>query len=212
MPLYRNRIFPTDTDQATSTETEYRTHYLSPRREDYIPHVALPKIGTNRLPSRSRSFVSFDIDPNYMSKTSEYGLGFTNHRPKRPYCFHAQPTHIFDPLPTPSTPMSSLPQIKSSEYQDRFINLRTPRITNDFSSSHITSQSNTPYGTTSRKERMTRSQYFHELITESDRSNGGQRYVGNSEQRTAFQWPSPAPKDTSHIYQSTAREFLHMRN
>jgi hypothetical protein len=40
-----------------------------------------------------------------------------------------------------------------------------------------------------KKERMTRSKYFHELIMDIDKFNGGQRYVGNSQSRTAFQWP-----------------------
>ncbi|UJR21887.1 hypothetical protein I4U23_024959 [Adineta vaga] len=192
--------------------TEYRTRYLSPRREDYIPHVALPKIGTNRLPSRSRSFVSYDVDPDYISKTSEYGLCFPNHRPKRPYVFHEQPTHIFDPLPTPNSSRSesnSSSPMKFSEYQERFATYRSSLPMKDSIPSYMTSQSsNFPLGTTSRKERMTRSQYFHELIAESDQSNGGQRYVGNSEQRIAFQWPTNVQRDTSHIYRPTVREFI----
>ncbi len=74
---------------------------MSPRREDYIPSVVLPKIGSTRPVSRSRSFLSLDVDPNLTSTTSEYRLHFPNHHPQRPYVFHAQLSRIFDYVPTP---------------------------------------------------------------------------------------------------------------
>jgi hypothetical protein len=135
-----------------------------------------------------------------MSKTSEYRLGFLNHRPKRPYVFHAQPSHIFDPLPTPNNSKDSSrlglssSYMKASEYQDRFSNYRSYLPIKESVPSH----SNLLSDAKLKKDRMTRSQYFHELITESDQSNGGQRYIGNSEQRTAFQWPSHVQQEPIH--------------
>jgi hypothetical protein len=149
-----------------------------------------------------------------MSKTSEYRLGFPNHRPKRPYVFHAQPTHIFDPLPTPNNSKDSSrldlssSSMKASEYQDRFSNYRSSLPIKESVPSHLTSHSNLLSDAKLKKERMTRSQYFHELITESDQSNGGHRYNGNSEQRTAFQWPSHVQQEPSYIYQPIHREVL----
>ncbi|CAF1241419.1 unnamed protein product [Adineta steineri] len=211
MPFLKDRIFNTDSTQSTSSITEYNTHYMLPRREDYIPHVALPKFGNNRIPTRSRSFLSFDVDPNFIPKTSEYGLGFTNHRPKRPYVFQAKSTHIFDdpfPAPDPIRLNSSSSVIKSSEYQARFANNRTK----DLVTGQISSQANIPSDPKLKKERMTRSQYFHDLITDSDKSNGGQRYFGNSEQRLAFQWPSHIQEEISNTYQPTFRQSLYTSN
>jgi len=48
---------------------------------------------------------------------------------------------------------------------------------------------NMPSAIKLKKERMTRSKYFHELIMDGDKFNGGQRYVRNSKSRTGFQWP-----------------------
>lgn len=168
---------------------------MSPRREDYVPHVVLPTIGSARPLSRSRSFLSFDVNPDSTSNSSEYRLRFPNHSPKRPYVFHAQPSRVFDytPLPTNSkfSPRLNLSPsfLKDTEYQERFPNYRTYVPMKELIPPHIPAQPNTQSYTQLKKERMTRSQYFHELITDSDKFNGGQRYVGNSESRTAFQWP-----------------------
>jgi hypothetical protein len=168
---------------------------MSPRREDYIPPVVLPKIGSARPISRSRSFLSFDVDPNSTSTSSEYRLRFPNHHPKRPYVFHAQPSHIFDYVPTPinsklSPRIEASPSfLKDTEYQERFPNYRSYVPIKELVPPHIPSQPNMPSATQLKKERMTRSQYFHELVTDNEKFNGGQRYIGNSEQRTAFQWP-----------------------
>jgi hypothetical protein len=181
---------------------------MSPRREDYIPPVVLPKIGSARPLSRSRSFLSFDVDPNSTSNASEYRLRFPNHHPKRPYVFHAQPSRIFDSIPTPINSKisprleSSSPSfLKDTEYQERFPNYRSYVPIKELVPPHLSAQPNMPSATQLKKEHMTRSQYFHELITESDKFNGGQRYVGNSETRTAFQWPyhiQQKPQGTSY--------------
>jgi len=168
---------------------------MSPRREDYVPHVALPKIGSARPLSRSQSFLSFDVDPNSTSNASEYRLRFPNHHPKRPFVFHAQPSHIFDYIPSPINSKFS-PRLdstslflKDTEYQERFPNYRSYISIKELIPPHLSSQPNTPSTTQLKKANMARSQYFQELITESDKFNGGQRYVGNSETHTAFQWP-----------------------
>lgn len=41
---------------------------------------------------------------------------------------------------------------------------------------------------------MSRSQYFHQLVQDNEKLNGGQRNVGTSEQRNAFQWPYHYPQ------------------
>jgi hypothetical protein len=187
---------------------------MSPRREDYLPHVVLPKIGTARPPSRSRSFLSFDVEPNSTSDASEYRFRFPNHQPKRPYVYHAQPSHIFDYVPMPihskTTPrLEASPSfIKDTEYHERYPNYRSYIPVQELVPPHIPSHPNTLSATQQKKERMTRSQYFHELITDNDKFNGGQRYVGNSEQRTAFQWPhymqqkkQPTSYSTMNMYE-----------
>jgi len=92
---------------------------MSPRREDYIPSVVLPKIGSTRLVSRSQSCLSLDVDSNSTSSTSEYRLRFPNH--------HPQPSRIFDSVPTSINSKtsarleSSFPSfLKNTEYQERF--------------------------------------------------------------------------------------------
>jgi hypothetical protein len=40
---------------------------------------------------------------------------------------------------------------------------------------------------------MSRSQYFHQLVQDNEKFSGGQRIVGISEQRNAFQWPYHYP-------------------
>ena len=187
---------------------------MSPRREDYNSNVILPKIDTGRPPARSRSFLSVDIDPNSIPNTSEYRLRFPNHHPKRPYVFQAQPSHVFDFVPMPinskvSSRLGLSPTfLKDTEYQERFPNYRSYLSVQDLIPPHLASQANMASPTQVKKERMTRSQYFHELIMDSDRSNGGQRYIGNSEQRTAFQWPyhlqqkeKPTSYSTMNMYE-----------
>jgi hypothetical protein len=181
---------------------------MSPRREDYLPPAVLPKIGSARPTPRSRAFLSFDVDPNSTFTSSEYRLRFPNHHPKRPYVFHAQPSRVFDYIPallnskvSPRTE-SSPTFLKDTEYQERFPNYRTYIPSQDLVPPHLSSHPNIPSPTQLKKERMTRSQYFHELITENEKFNGGQRTLGSSEQRTAFQWPShvqqtPKPKSYS---------------
>ncbi|CAF1651188.1 unnamed protein product [Rotaria magnacalcarata] len=196
MPLYMEHILATDPNQPTSTATEYNTRYMSPRREDYIQHVVLPKIGSARPSSLSRSFLSADVDPNSTLSASEYRLRYPNHQPKRPFVFHAQPSHVFDFVPMPinsrvSPRFDPSPSFtKDTEYHERFPNYRSYVPIQELVPPHLSSQPNMPSPTQIKKERMTRSQYFHELVTDSDRFNGGQRHVGSSEQRSAFQWPN----------------------
>lgn len=200
---------------------------MSPRREDYVPHVMLPKIGSARPLTRSRSFLSFDVDPNTTSSASEYRLRYPNHHPKRPYCFHAQPSHVFDfpPAPPNSKPSprfessSSSLFIKDTEYQERFPNYCAYIPVQELVPPHISSRPNMPSATQLKKERMSRSQYFHELITENEKFNGGQRSIGSSEQRTAFQWPyrmQPTAQGTSYstmnMYESPSRVHREVLN
>ena len=205
--------------------TEYRTRFMSPRREDYVPHVVLPKIGSARPLTRSRSFLSFDVDPNTTSSASEYRLRFPNHHPKRPYCFHAQPSHVFDfpPAPLNSKPSPRLEPsstfVKDTEYQERFPNYRTYVPVQDLVPPHVPPRPNMPSATQLKKERMTRSQYFNELIAENEKFNGGQRSVGDSEHRTAFQWPfhmQPKAQGTSYstmnMYESAPRMHREVLN
>jgi hypothetical protein len=169
---------------------------MSPRREDYIPHVTLPRIGSVRPVPRSRSFMSYDVDPNSTSSASEYRLRYPNHHPQRPYLFRAQPSRVFDYVPTPinskiSPRVESTPSfLKDTEYQERFPNYRTFIPIKDLIPPHLSYQANTPSNTQLKKESMTRSQYFQELIAESEKYNGGQRHIGDTETRTAYQWPS----------------------
>ena len=186
--------------------TEYRTRYMSPRREDYVPHIVLPKVGSARPLPRSRSFLSFDVDPETSFSASEYRLRFPNHHPKRPYCFHAQPSHVFDfpPSPPSSKPTPRLESsptfVKDTEYQERFPNYRAYVPVQDLVPPHLPARPNMPSATQLKKERMSRSQYFQELVTENEKFNGGQRSVGVSEHRMAFQWPyrmQPAAQEPS---------------
>ena len=177
---------------------------MSPRREDYVPPVVLPKVGSAR-PPRNRSFLSFDVDLNdsFMS-SSEYRLCFANHHPKRPYVVHAQPSHVFDYVPQPikakASPRlsASLTSLKDTEYQERFPNYRSYIPTRELLPAHIPQQPNVPSETQMKRDRMARSQYFHHLVSDDDKRHGGNRYFGNSEQRAAYQWP-----DRSSNKQST---------
>ena len=177
------------------SETEYRTRYMSPRREDYIPHIVLPKIGSAQVLPRSRSFLSYDVDPNSVSTSSEYRLRYPNHHPKRPHVFHAQPSRIFDyvPIPTDSkiSPRfeTSPTFLKPTEYQERYPNYGSYMPIKDLIPPHLSYQTNIPSATQLKKQQMTRSQYFHELRFENEKLNGGQQSMGTSESRNAFQWP-----------------------
>jgi hypothetical protein len=178
--------------------TEYRERFLSPRRDDYKPHTVLPKIDSTRPPS-SRSFLSFDKNSNQVLSSSEYRVGFTNHYPKRPYVFHARPSHVFDyvPLPISTKPVSRLSastaSLKDTEYQERFPNYSSFIPTRELLPDHISTQPNIPSGMQNKRDRMGRSQYFQQLVSDDDKLHGGQRHVGASEQRTAFQWPYQIP-------------------
>lgn len=180
---------------------------MSPRREDYVPPVVLPKVGSARPLTRSRSFLSFDVDPETTSSSSEYRLRFPNHHPTRPYCFRAQPSHVFDFSPAPINPKTtprfdtSPSFLKDTEYQERFPNYRKYVPPQELIPPHLSTRPNAPSATQLKKEWMSRSQYFHELISENEKFNGGQRSIGKSEQRTAFQWPhhmQPRAQGLSH--------------
>jgi hypothetical protein len=172
---------------------------MSPRREDYTPHVVLPKVGPDRPPS-NRSFLSLDNDRNTKSTSSEYRLRFANHHPKRPYCFHAQPSHVFDFVPMPINSKSSSQSsstasfVKDTEYQERYPNYPSFIPMQELLPPHMSSNPNMQSDTQRKKESMTRSQYFHELALDNAKSNGTPRAMGVSEQRTAFQWPSRYPQ------------------
>lgn len=181
---------------------------MSPRREDYVPPVVIPKVGSARPLTRSRSFLSFDVDPDTTSSSSEYRLRFPNHHPKRPYCFRAQPSHVFDFSPAPLNPKTSprfdiLSLQKDTEYQERFPNYRNYVPPQELIPAHFSLRPNVPSATQLKRDRMSRSQYFQELVSENEKFNGGQRSVGNSEQRTAFQWPYHMPPKAQRLSRSS---------
>jgi hypothetical protein len=169
---------------------------MSPRREDYTPHVVLPKIGSARPPS-NRSFLPVDLDPNDASNSSEYRLCFANYHPKRPYVFHAQPSHVFDYVPMPPNSRfnsrlvasQSFSKANDTEYQQRYPNYPSYIPTQELLPPHLSAYPNMPSYTQQKRERMARSQHFHQLVTDDDKYHGGKPHVGTSEQRTAFQWP-----------------------
>ena len=192
---------------STGKMTEYRKQFMSPRREDYSPHVALPKINAGRPPSRSRSFLSFDVDQNTTSSASEYRFRYPNHQPKRPFVHHAQPSHVFDfaPMPVNTNPHSrqelSPSFSKDTEYHERFPNYRATVPLQDLMPPHLSASPDLPSATQLKRERMTRSQFFHELALDNEKFQGSQRQVGHTEQRAAFQWPyHPQQKPTAHSY------------
>jgi hypothetical protein len=164
-----------------------------------MPNVSLPKFGAKPPPS-DRSFLSFDIDPNPTSESSEYRLRFENYHPKRPYCFHAQPSHVFDyvPMPITRTNSSRLSRassvLKNTEYQDRYPNYGSFIPTQELLPPHLSGKSNTQSETQRQKANMSRSQYFNQLVIDNEKLSGGQRTVGTSEQRNAFQWPYRFPR------------------
>ncbi|CAF0834005.1 unnamed protein product [Rotaria sp. Silwood1] len=174
--------------------TEYRERFMSPRREDYNPNVFLPKIDSIRS-SLTRSCLSLNTEPDTTLSSSEYRLCFANHHPKRPYVFHAQPSHVFDYVPMPinnrSTSRLSANHsvLKDTEYQERYANYPSFIPVHALMPPHLPSKPNTLSDTQQKRERMARSQYFHQLVVDSDKLNGGQRSFGTSEQRNAFQWP-----------------------
>lgn len=197
MPLYMEQVLASEPDRNTSSVTEYRRQFMSPRREDYIPHVSLPKLSGSRPVSRSRSFLSADPESNAGNSASEYRFRYPNHQPKRPYCFHAQPSHVFDfvPIPTNTKPRPTAhydgsPKFdKDTEYQERFPNYRAFVPIQELTPPHLSSQANVPSPAKLRKETMTRSQYFHEMALENQKLYGGQAMNVDSEQRSSFQWP-----------------------
>ncbi|CAF1630327.1 unnamed protein product, partial [Didymodactylos carnosus] len=89
--------------------TEYNSRFKPPRKEDYIPHVTLPRL-SNRPPSRTQSFQE---NPS----NSEYRMRFPNHFPKRPYVYQAQPSRVFE--------AETNGFLTSTEYRERFPNYRT---------------------------------------------------------------------------------------
>ena len=167
---------------------------MSPRREHYVPHVSLTKLESTRLPL-SRSFLSFDFDVDSPSTTSEYRLCFANHHPKRPYVFHAQPSHVFDyvlkPLDRKSIARSSSSSsvLKDTEYQERYLNNPFFNSLQELLPSYLSTTLEMQSARKQKKERMARSQYFHHLIADNEKLIGGKRHVGTSEHRTAFRWP-----------------------
>ena len=164
------------------------------RRVAKIIFRTLPclKIGTHRPASRHRSFLSAEIDANAPLSPSEYRLRYSNHRPKRPYVFQAQPSRIFDFLPMPNT-ATSTPRLQAStyrtEYLDRFPNYRSFVPLEQLMPPHFSSQLNTPSIAQQKKDRMTRSQHFQDLATQHDPSPYEHKQLGDTEQRSAFRWP-----------------------
>ncbi len=174
--------------------TEYSECYLSPRRGDYGPRAVLPKVPVKRSSSQ-RSVLSCDIDQDPLSDSSEYRLCFENYHPKRPYMFHEPPSHVFDYVPKPlniksKTKLPLNPSVSNgTEYQERFPNYRSFISAEELRPAHMSGTPHMQSETQRKREHMRRSQYFHQLVVDNERLNGGQRQVGQSEQRTAFQWP-----------------------
>ncbi|CAF1090074.1 unnamed protein product [Rotaria magnacalcarata] len=194
-------------NDSTYSATEYRQRFLSPRREDYNPHVALPKLNSSRPPS-SRAFLACDVDPKTALNSSEYRLCYENYHPKRPYVFHARASHVFDHVPMPPNYLTSSriainhSSLKDTEYQERFPNYPSFIPGHALLPPHIPSKPNMQSDTQLKRDLMARSQYFDQLIVDSDKLNGGQRHMGTSEQRNAFRWPYYA----SSSQQKTKRE------
>lgn len=167
---------------------------MSPRREDYNPHVTLPKLSSTQRVS-SRLFLAPDADLNASFTSSEYRLCYENYHPRRPYVVHAQPSHVFDYVPLPLDKpgsrigTSTRAPLKNTEYQERYPNYPSFIPTHALIPPHLPSKPNLQPDTQLKRDRMARSQYFDQLIVDSDKLNGGQRYFGTSEQRNAFKWP-----------------------
>lgn len=185
---------------------------MSPRREDYNQPIVVPKVGSARSP-RHRSFISLESDPKEKGvRSSEYRMCFANYHPKRPYVYHAQPSHVFDYVPKPITPKlssrlsASMTSLTDTEYQERFPNYRSFIPGRELMPAHIPPQPNVLSEIQLKRQRMDKSQYFHHLVSDDDRLHGGQRYFGNSEQRSAYQWPNSSHSFvespyTTHIQQ-----------
>jgi hypothetical protein len=83
--------------------------------------------------------------------------------------------------------------LKNTEYQERYPNYPSFIPMQELLPPHLSGKSNMQSDTQRKKERMSRSQYFHQLVVDNEKLTGGQRTVGTSEQRTAFQWPYHFP-------------------
>jgi hypothetical protein len=102
----------------------------------------------------------------------------------------------------PPTRKTSLPlsisssALKDTEYQQQYPNYRSFIPVQELLPPHLAAKANTQSDAHNKKEHMSRSQYFHQLIIDNEKFNGGQRIVGTSEHRTAYQWPYhfPQPK------------------
>ena len=196
---------------------------MSPRREDYGPRAVLPKFPRKRSASH-RPLISSDIDPNPLSESSEYRLCFENYHPKRPYFFHEPRSQVFDYVPKPLTVKSKTKLSlnasfsNGTEYQERFPNYRSYISTQDLRPAHISGTPDMQSETQKKSENMRRSQYFHQLVVDDERLNGGRRNVGTSEQRTAFQWPyhlsqlPPTPRQPQEIPTSVRQPYYTPRN
>ena len=84
--------------------------------------------------------------------------------------------------------------VKDTEYQERFPNYQSFMPIQALLPPHLSGKSNQQSDTQNKKDHMSRSQYFHQLVTDNEKLSGGQRIVGTSEQRNAFQWPYPYPQ------------------
>lgn len=189
--------------------TEYRKQFLSPRREHYIPPVTLPKISDGRAASTNRSFISPETRNEPMA--SEYRFRYPNHQPRRPYVFHAQPSRVFDFVPSPidnrNNPKKDVSPsfVKDTEYHERFPNYRNFVPVEDLIPPHLTAKSDLLSATQRKKHSMTQSQFFQDLAQQSDFNEGSQRNPARSEQRTAFQWPyhpQQSPPSNFSFYQT----------
>lgn len=136
-----------------------------------------------------------DLDPNTTSQSSEYRLCYENYHPKRPYCFHARPSHVFDYVPKPLERKASsrLSITKDTEYNERYPNYPSFIPTHELRPPHHSAKTDGQSETHRKREHMSRSQYFHQLVQDNEKMTGGQRIVGTSEQRNAFQWPYHHP-------------------
>jgi len=100
-----------------------------------------------------------------------------------------------------SASLTTSSALKDTEYQERYPNYRSFIPMQELLPPHLAGKSNTQSDTQRKKEYMSRSQYFHQLVVDNEKLNGGQRIVGTSEQRNAFQWPYHLPQS-----QKTSRQ------
>ncbi|CAF1187935.1 unnamed protein product [Adineta steineri] len=217
------RVLSTEKEDTTSSGTEYRECYLSPRREDYGPRAVIPKVPVKRSLS-NRSALSYDLEQNPLSEATEYRFCYENYRPKRPYVVHEGRSHVFDYVPKPLSmkPMSKLPvnptNLNDTEYHERFPNYRSFLPTQELLPAHISAKPDVQSETQKKRDQMNRSQYFQQLIDDHDRLHGGHRYRSTSEQRTAFQWPphiSPSkqtPRQQQEIPMPISQPYSTPRN